>query len=410
MGDRFPGGVISKTPPTVTGPATSGPFAGEGGSASGVWTLAEQLGLAKAGVWPKPVLPRELYAWGLNTNGQLGQNNVISRSSPVQVGALTNWAQVSQGDQTTVSIKTDGTLWAWGSNEDGQIGNNVVASFSSPVQVGSLTNWRQVSNKGGLHTAAVKTDNTLWTWGRNSSGQLGQNTGTLAARSSPVQVGALTNWQEVSAGRYNTAAITTDNKLYVWGRNQTDGAVGDNTVIDRSSPVQIGSLTDWSYVSCGNKWTLSLKTNGTIWAWGSNNIGQIGDNTTVSKSSPVQIGALTNWASISAGDDSAASIKINGTLWLWGNNYTGCLGDGTTVNRSSPVQVGALTNWAQVSAGNLDTACITTAGTLFTWGWNPFGQLGQNNTISRSSPVQVGALTTWGQVAAGLNTVAITKG
>jgi hypothetical protein len=109
MADRFPGGVISKTPPTVVAPVD-----GEGGSASGVWTLDEVLGYEKAGAWPGRVLPRELYAWGYNDNGQLGDDTVVARSSPVQIGALTTWAKVAGGTGTSFSIKTDGTLWAWG--------------------------------------------------------------------------------------------------------------------------------------------------------------------------------------------------------------------------------------------------------------------------------------------------------
>ena len=195
MSERYPGGLIRKTPPTITGPATSGPFAGEGGSASGVWTLADVLAGEKADIWPKPVLPRALYAWGLNNNGQLGQNNVISRSSPVQVGALTNWAQVSAGANFTACVTMAGTLFTWGSNSGGQLGDGTRVTKSSPVQVGALTNWAQVS-AGGDHTACVTTAGTLFAWGYNTHGQLGQ--GNLINRSSPVQVGVLTNWAQVS--------------------------------------------------------------------------------------------------------------------------------------------------------------------------------------------------------------------
>lgn len=213
MGDRFPGGVISKTPPTVTGPATSGPLAGEGGSASGVWTLDELLGYQKANDWPKPVLPRPLYAWGGNGQGQLGQGNVAGLSSPTQIGSLTNWAQVSFGATFSAAIKTDGTLWTWGRNIIGQLGDGTVINRSSPVQVGVLTNWLQVSCGGdfsaGGFSAAVKTDGTLWLWGRNNGGQLGQ--GNVTNRSSPVQVGSLTNWSQVSLSNTSgnfTLAIT----------------------------------------------------------------------------------------------------------------------------------------------------------------------------------------------------------
>ena len=200
MSERYPGGIISKTPPTVTGPATSGPLAGEGGSASGVWTLADVLTNRKIGIWPTPVLPRALWVWGFNAQGQLGDGTVINRSSPIQIGALTTWSQVSAGGYHTATIKTDGTLWTWGYNNAGQLGTTNVISRSSPVQVGALTTWSQVS-AGKYTTTCVKTDGTLWTWGSNSNGQLGD--GTIINRSSPVQIGALTKWSAVS----NSAAI-----------------------------------------------------------------------------------------------------------------------------------------------------------------------------------------------------------
>ena len=123
MGDRFPGVVISKTPPEVVAPVD-----GEGGSASGVWTLAEQLGLQKAGSWPQKVLPRELYTWGGNAFGQVGDGSIVSRSSPVQVGALDSWAQVSAGYQHTLATTFIGTLFSWGRNDRGQLGLSLTPS------------------------------------------------------------------------------------------------------------------------------------------------------------------------------------------------------------------------------------------------------------------------------------------
>ena len=155
---------------------------------------------------------------------------------------------------------------------------------------------------------------------------------------------------------------------------------------------------------------MSIKTDGTIWAWGLNNRGQLGDDTVSYRSSPVQIGALTNWAQVSAGDLFTASVKTDGTLWAWGDNGRGQLGIGTAAGtyRSSPVQIGALTTWSQVSAGAEHTAAIKTDGTMWAWGGNISGEVGDGTTVSRSSPVQVGALTTWAQVAGGsVHTVAI---
>jgi alpha-tubulin suppressor-like RCC1 family protein len=409
MGDRFPGGVISKTPPTVVAPVD-----GEGGSASGVWTLAEQLGLQKAGVWPQKVLPRELYAWGDNSpNGQLGLGNVVDRSSPVQVGALTNWAQVAAGGSFTACVTTAGTLFTWGRNTNGQLGQSNVIARSSPVQVGALTNWAQAST-GSDHTACVTTAGTLFTWGSNANGRLGD--GTVIARSSPVQVGALTTWRQVSVSQQGTFAVTTANTLFGWGANGS-GEVGDSTTIERSSPVQIGALTNWSQVSAGTSTHFAIKTDGTLWAWGASGSGALGDNSAINKSSPVQIGALTNWVVVAGRVAGGHAITTAGALWGWGRNQeSGEIGinlGGIGSNRSSPVQVGAGLTWSKLSQGEsaAGRSAIKTDGTLWAWGANDFGQLGDGTTVTKSSPVQVGAGEFWEKAAlAGNHALAITKG
>ena len=410
MSERYPGGLIRKTPPTVTGPATSGIFAGEGGSASGVWTLADVLTYEKVDGWPKPVLPRSLYALGgENAFGQLGDGTVIRRSSPVQIGALTNWAQVTAGEYLSGAVKMDGTLWTWGDNSSGGLGDNTnILGRSSPVQIGALTNWLQAS-VGKNFGAAVKIDGTMWTWGLNNLGQLGS--GTNLSRSSPVQVGALTNWSNVGAANYHCVALKSDGSLWAWGLNNS-GQLAQNDLISRSSPVQIGALTNWLRFAAGTgTHTAAVKTDGTLWGWGGGLTGQIGDGTVIRRSSPVQIGALTNWAQVAVGQESTFSVKSDGTLWAWGINDRGQLGDGTVANKSSPVQIGALANWSQVSGGRRSALSIKIDGTLWGWGANGSGQLGQNNAIYRSSPVQVGALTNWAQVAAGwAHTIATTKG
>ena len=192
-----------------------------------------------------------LWSWGDGLSGELGIGSDGERSSPVQtISGGTNWKQVEVSYFNTTAIKTDGTLWTWGNNSDGQLGDNTRSSRNSPVQtVSGGTNWKQVS-AGGNHTAAVKTDGTLWTWGGNNNGQLGDNTTTN--KSSPVQtVSGGTNWKQVSCGNIFTAGIKTDGTLWLWGYN-FDGRLGDNTSTDKSSPVQtISSGNNWKQVSCG---------------------------------------------------------------------------------------------------------------------------------------------------------------
>lgn len=344
-----------------------------------------------------------LYMWGDNSSRAIGDGTNTDRSSPVQIGATDAWDVVSVGGESefTLAIKSTGTLWAWGNNGDGQLGLGNTTSRSVPVQVGALSDWAQVSAGGNNHTLAVKTDGTLWAWGDNSIlGKLGD--GTTTKRSSPVQIGALSDWAQVSAGHPSSFAIKTNGTLWAWGGN-ANGQLGTNNQTAYSSPVQVGALSDWAQVSSGGlsteAFTLAVKTNGTLWAWGDNSFGQLGLGSTTSYSSPVQVGALSNWAQVSAGALHTSAIKTNGTLWGWGYNALGSVGNGTSTNYSSPVQIGSLSDWAQVAAGYLHSVAVKTNGTLWAWGNNDQGELGTNNTTIYSSPVQVGALSNWATVS-----------
>jgi YD repeat-containing protein len=347
-----------------------------------------------------------LWAWGANNNGQLGDNTEINRSSPVQTIACgSNWKQVFTRNYQYSGIKTDGTLWCWGKNAYGNLGDNTRTNRSSPVQtVAFRTNWVQVSSGYGL-AAAIKTDGTLWTWGYNAYGQLGHN--TILRKSSPVQTIAFgNNWKQVACGSQHCAAVKTDGTLWLWGYN-ANGALGDNTLTSRSSPVQtVASGTNWKQVACGDYYTAAIKTDGTLWAWGANYSGNLGDNTTVSKSSPVQtITGGTNWKQFSCGYGQIAAVKNDGTLWMWGSNSSGQLGDNTTVSKSSPVQTVAFgTSWKNVASGDGGvTLAIKTDGTLWSWGNNQtFGLLIDDTFNSKSSPVQtIAGGTNWKQATVG---------
>jgi alpha-tubulin suppressor-like RCC1 family protein len=300
-----------------------------------------------------------LWTWGSNIYGEVGDNTITNKSSPAQtIAGGTTWKSVVMHKLAGAAIKADGTLWMWGWNSYGQLGNNTVTHRSSPVQTtAGGTNWKQVTP--GYHTLAVKTDNTLWACGYNSSGQLGDNTRTN--KSTFVQtVSAGTNWKQASTSYYSSAAIKTDGTLWTWGDNQY-GQLGDNTRIPKSSPVQtVAGGTNWKQVSCSDYGVLAIKTDGTLWSWGANFNGSLGDNTTNHASSPVQtVAGGTNWKQVAAGSMHNAAIKTDGTLWMWGSNGNGQLGDGTTISKSSPIQtiVGG-TNWKQVSCGDSTTVAI----------------------------------------------------
>lgn len=342
-----------------------------------------------------PVNNLNFFAWGANLSGDLGDNDTtIGRSSPVQLGG-TNWTQLSSGYSHTAALRTDGTLWTWGANTAGQRGDNSASTVtkSSPVQVAG-TNWAQLS-AGANNTLALRTDGTLWSWGSGSQGALGDS--TTVTKSSPIQIGG-TAWAQVSTGNITSAAIRTDGTLWTWGNDTA--VLGLNVAVIKSSPTQVGGTT-WSQVSISlGSHIAAIRSDGTLWTWGYNTNGRLGDNTTKDKSSPVQVGG-TNWAQVSAGGFQTAAIRSDGTLWAWGRANEGQLGNnvsatGVQNGSSSPVQV-AGSNWVQVASARLHTAAIRSDGTLWVWGQNANGQIADLTTINRSSPVQV-AGTKWAQV------------
>ncbi len=334
-----------------------------------------------------------LWGWGHNITGNLGDNSTINKSSPVQtICGGNNWKSISTGYSgyfQSAFIKSDGTLWTCGYNNVGQLGDNTQINRSSPVQtICGGNNWKQVS--GGVYlTAAIKTDGTLWTCGANSSGQLGDN--STISKSSPVQtICGGNNWKQVSCGGGFILAIKTDGTLWGWGENNY-GKLGDNSTTNKSSPVQtIAGGNNWKCVSELQNGTVAIKTDGTLWAWGINSSGQLGDNSTIDRSSPIQtICGGNNWKEVSCGDFFTFAIKTDGTLWLWGGNSYGQLGDNSSTHKSSPIQtIAGGTNWKIIASNTNTSIGIKTDGTLWTWGLNGNGQLGDNTIINKSSPVQ----------------------
>lgn len=346
-----------------------------------------------------------LYAWGKNNQGQLGLNDRVYKSSPVQVGAATTWTVLAGAENFSFGIKSDGTLWGWGYNGGfGQLGLNNTIFRSSPTQIGSATDWELVS-AGNYHAIFKKTNGTIWTVGRNDVGQLGL--GDFVYKSSPTQVGSATNWNQVQMGTLFSGATKTDGTLWMWGTGSY-GRLGLNSLANRNSPTQVGTSTNWSNISLGRSNVLATKTDGTLWTWGNNNNGQLGLNNTIYRSSPVQLGSDTNWNSISVGYNMDLASKTNGTLWSWGSATSGQLGlNNAAVNRSSPTQVGSDSNWDIVSSGWFTSGAIKTTGTLWLWGNNTYGQLGLNSTGEIGSPQQVGASSTWVNLFAGRRVIAV---
>ena len=342
----------------------------------------------------KASVPQFLYTWGYNSSGRVMDGTIINRSSPVQIGT-NEWSKVNTADFSTFIIKADTqALYISGFGSNGRLGKNNIINYSSPVIIGSGA-WSDVA-AGSQHTLAIKTNGTLWAWGAAGAGCLGNNTSS-PPRSSPIQVGALSTWSKVYAGNYCSLAIKTDGTLWSWGTNSF-GQLGKNNRVSYSSPVQVLGGQYWTHAGITETWSCGVSTDGELWSWGSGRFGQLGINiSNTNRSIPTQIGTATDWASVSIGRLTAQAIKTNGTMWAWGLGTYGQNATNDAIFRSSPIQVGALTTWAKVSQGGYAGGAIKTDGTLWTWGGNftNYGAAGNDSIISLSSPVQIGAETTW---------------
>lgn len=358
---------------------------------------------------------RVAYAFGAGTSGELGDNTTSNRSSPVTVvGNLLTWSSISAGSGHNLGVIESGIAYAWGNGSNGRLGDNTNIAKSSPVTVvGGITNWSQVS-AGENHSLGVTTSGIAYAWGSAANGRLGDN--TTVSKSSPVTVvGNITNWNRVSAGRTHSLGLTSTGILYAWGYNGA-GRLGDNTTSTRSSPVTVvGGITTWSQVSASFTSSLGLTSGSIVYAWGSNDKFQLGDNTATasSKSSPVTVvGGITTWNQISSGSQADHNLAITtaGIAYAWGYNNRGQLGDNTVAAKSSPVLVlGGITNWNSVRTGTEHSIGTTSSGIAYAWGQNSSGQLGDASITSKRSPVTVvGGITNWSLLAAGgSHTIAI---
>lgn len=293
-----------------------------------------------------------------------------------------------------IGIQTDGTLWTWGYNGEGQLGDGTLTNKEVPTQIGAGTNWKTVSNNFS-NSFGIKTNGTIWGWGNNSKGQLG--IGNLVNKLIPTQIATATNWEAVSVGQECVLAIKTNGTLWAWGDN-TSGRLGDGSIVDKLAPIQIGTDTNWVKVSAGI-FSFGIKSDGTLWSWGGLN----GTNANGSYF-PIQVGTDT-WMDIRSTYLHAIGLKTNGTIWAWGRNTSGELGRGNNLNNATnylATQIGTATNWKAISAGTNHSMAIKTNGTLWSWGENVFGQYGNGSTISSFVPDQIGTLTNWRSITLGL--------
>ncbi|MFY8187853.1 MAG: T9SS type A sorting domain-containing protein [Flavobacterium sp.] len=278
-----------------------------------------------------------LWGWGQNNLGQLGDGTLVDKNLPVQIGTDNNWIEISTGRRHSTAIKSNGTLWAWGYNVDGSLGVGNTNEYLMPIQVGTDTNWSKIS-MGYYHSIAIKTNGTLWAWGWNDFGQIGDGTFSPEGfKTSPIQIGTDQTWFMVKGGNAHTIALKNDGTLWGWGWNAF-GQLGDSTTIDRLLPVQIGNSTNWTSISVGLGHTLALNSNGNIFSCGLNNAGQLGQGTINSdpNSSLTQISLSNSIIKISCGSHFCNIIDSNNNVISFGSNISGQFGNGNNTSNITP--------------------------------------------------------------------------
>ncbi|MEW9699959.1 fibronectin type III domain-containing protein [Paenibacillus sp. SI8] len=319
----------------------------------------------------------------------------VTTSSPLPLSPL----PVTLGSSHNLYIKGDGTVWSWGYNGYGGLGNSTTNNSSVPSQVINLANMKAIAG-GKYHTLAVRNDGSLFAWGYNGYGQLGDASTTQ--RTSPIQVTSQTLFTAVAAGENHSLALKTDATVWAFGYNY-DGQLGDGTTTNQKTPVQVKDLTSVSAIAAGRSFSLALKSDGTVWSWGSNSYGELGTGLTAKSSVPVQVAFLTNVKAIAAGDFHGVALKQDGTVWAWGYNTSGQLGNNSTINQLSPVQIKDFTSVKSIAAGSYHTLAIKQDGTAWAWGYNGYGQLGLGSTTERSYPALIPNLTSVSSLAGGEN-------
>lgn len=319
-----------------------------------------------------------LWSWGYAGWGGLGNGDTTTDvATPQQVGTATNWKNVYTGTNQYFAIKYDLTLWAWGSNNNGQLGiNSTTAIISEPTQVGTQL-WKMVAS-GSDHSIGIRNNGTLWGWGDNSEGAIGD--GTLMNKPFPVLINNSTNWKMVSCSIDTNIALKNDGTIWAWGNNNASLGLGgaNYSAPNVKVPTQVGTDTDWKYVAAGFGRILALKTDNTLWAWGSGYIGTESGYTTFSHF-PMQISSETDWDTIQISIQSAFGLKLDGTFRVWGNNNGGQLGNGTTNSIGVPTEVIYNYDWKAIISKGSYTLALLTDGSMYSWGNNYYGTLGNGD-------------------------------
>ena len=365
---------------------------------------------------------RLAFAWGYDGYGQLGAAGPNSSyNRPVLTQGISNAVSIAASGDHSLAVTADGSVYAWGYNANGELGNGGADynAHSNPTQVISPTDPTQPLMgaarvaAGANFSLALMKDGTVYAWGYDGYGQLGTSL-TSGQSATPVQVtlasgDPLANVVAIAAGSNHALALLKDGSVYAWGRNY-EGQLGNGSTSNTSTPVRVAdpsdstrNLANITAIAAGGYHSLFLTASGTVYATGDNDNGQLGDGTTTRRSVPVTVTSLgpIMVTAIAAGLYHSLAVAADGTVYAWGLNNYGQLGSGTTQDSAGALQVAGLTGVAAVAAGDYTSLALLRDGTARAWGNNGYGQLGNNSTSSSSTPVAVTGLSSAVALAAG---------
>jgi alpha-tubulin suppressor-like RCC1 family protein len=336
----------------------------------------------------------QAWGWGNNQYYAIGDNTNINRCVPVSVvGTTKTFCQIVGGHYHSSAIDKNGQVWSWGTDSSGNLGIGVVFSPNHPTPksiAGGQKTFCKISARTD-NTSGIDNNGKVWAWGNNSKGQIGD--GTTTNRCTPTALaGVAKTFCEISSGNSTTAAIDKNGQIWTWGWNFF-GYLGDGTLTDKCTPVSVaGSTKTFCKITSRGQYHMgAIDKNGQVWCWGFGALGQLGTGNTQSSCSPRAVaGATKTFCKIDAGFYHTVAIDKNGQAWSWGYNFSGQLGDNSTTARCTPVSVaGSTKTFCEISTGNEHVIAIDKNGDVWAWGSGASGRLGDNTTTSRLTPVRV---------------------